>query len=453
MFIEDKNEFHAPTPLGKTRSLTPEGFLLCEDVRIARTGEQLYAAKELTDQATGKPAVTPGPDGTVVIGREPAEVFRDETIKSFEGKSVTVEHPNDFVSPENYERVEVGTTHNVHRGTGEDRDFLMADLLIKDKGAIEHVNRDMPQISCGYDSEYEELTAGRGLQKNIVGNHVALVTRGRAGPRCAIRDSAFKPIKPEVKTMAKVSIIDRLMSVLGAVKNKDQAALDKVLTEDEEVGGAETFGNMDAKIKDAFDKHFKDAFDKYMKAHDDRGPEKTGHDPDGSVKESREEATKEEKKVKEAEDTIIEPETLGKNPDMLGRVWVGDSVSPFTREIIARAEILAPGTALPTTDAVSQRGLRQFMLTALNRYATTDEHKAAIKPFLPVGKTLDALDGRSLLAVFNGAAEVQRVKNNATFRPAGVRTADFGKPVSVEDIQRQNDEFWANGGKRKAGGK
>jgi hypothetical protein len=193
VYIEDKNEFHAPTPVGRTRTMTPEGFLLCEGVRIARTGNQKYAASELTDQQTGKPAVEPGPDGTVIIGREPSEVFRDETIQSFEGKPVTVEHPIKFVDPSNWKHVAVGTTHNVRQGEGDDEDYLVADLLITDEAAIDHVNRDMPEISCGYDSEYEQTQTGRGLQKNIVGNHVALVDRGRAGPRCSIRDSAFKP--------------------------------------------------------------------------------------------------------------------------------------------------------------------------------------------------------------------------------------------------------------------
>ena len=35
------------TILGPTQRLTPEGFLLCKDVPIARTGEQLYHASEL----------------------------------------------------------------------------------------------------------------------------------------------------------------------------------------------------------------------------------------------------------------------------------------------------------------------------------------------------------------------------------------------------------------------
>lgn len=445
IFVEDKNEFHTPTPVGKTRSMTPEGFLLCEDVRIARVGEQVYGAAELTDEKTGKPAVEPGPDGVVVIGREPDEVFRDETVKSFEGKSVTVEHPNEFVNPDNYERVEVGTTHNVHRGEGADSDFLMADLLIKDKAAIAHVNRDMPQISCGYDSEYEQTEIGRGVQRNIVGNHVALVDRGRAGPRCAIRDSAIKSTV-EDKTMAvKVKMIDRLMSLLTAVKTKDKVALDRALAEDEEGDEplGESFGSMDAKFKDWMDTADK-RFTDWMDAADKRMKD--------AEEEKKEKKDDEEEEKAKAEDTVINAETLGKNPDMLGRVWVGDSVAPLVKDILSRAEILFPGISIPS-EGVTQRGLKNFMLTALSRASTTDDGKNAIAPFLTTDQKLDTLDGIALRQVFNGAAEVRRAQNNAGSRPTAVKTVDFGKPVTIDELNRANAEFWANGGKRVAGKK
>lgn len=252
----------------------------------------------------------------------------------------------------------------------------------------------------------------------------------------------------------KINFMDRLRGLLDAIKNKDQAAIDKVLTSDEEEPMGETFGSMDKKFEDwmkASDKKFED----WMKSKDEasRGKEKTSEEPGAESKESGKKAKKEEESVKEAEDTVISAETLTKNPDMLGRVWCGDSVSPFTKDVIARAEILAPGIAVPTADAVSQKGLRAFMLTALAKASTTDSGKECIKPFVATGQTLDALSGREVLHVFTSAAELQRVKNNAAFKPTAVRTADFGKPVEVADIQKLNDEFWANGGKRKTGGK
>ena len=181
----DRNVYFAPTQIGRTQSLTPEGYLLCRGVAIARTGELRYHESELP--------VDPDPAGMITITRSPEEVFSPTTIASFEGKPVTIEHPDEFVNPSNWREHEVGTVSNVRRGEGIEDDMLIADLLVKDADAIEHVRRDRPEVSCGYESEYEQTAPGYAVQRSIVGNHVALVDRGRAGPRCAIRDRAAFP--------------------------------------------------------------------------------------------------------------------------------------------------------------------------------------------------------------------------------------------------------------------
>lgn len=431
--VLDRNEFHAPEKLGKTRSLTPEGFLLCSGVAIARTGEQKYAAQELLDSSTGKPVVEAGPDGVIIIGREPQEVFRDETIASFEGKPVTVEHPNEFVSPENWKKHSVGTVQNVQKGTGVDEGFLMADLLITDKGAIEHVNRDLPELSAGYDAEYTQTEVGHGVQRNILGNHVALVDRGRAGPRCSIRDSMHEDLikPPEEKTMAKVKVIDRLLGLLTAVKSKDQAALDRILVEDDLADGDGAAGAMDARMKKVED--WMDAFDKRMS---------------DAAEEKKKDDEKEEGKTKEAEDTILSAEELKKNPDMLGRTWVGDSAAPVIKDILSRAEILVPGISIPSTDSVSHAGIKNLMLSTLSSVAATADGKALLEPFL-YGRSIQSMDAKSLFGVFNGAAEAKRLGNNAAHKVAGLKTTDFGRqPTTIEDINKANREFWATGGKR-----
>jgi hypothetical protein len=78
---------------------------------------------------------------------------------------------------------------NPRRGVGIDDDVLMADLLIWDKDAIALIDRGKRELSVGYDADYEELGPGHGRQRNIRANHLALVERGRCGPRCAIGDS------------------------------------------------------------------------------------------------------------------------------------------------------------------------------------------------------------------------------------------------------------------------
>lgn len=183
--MPDRLEFYTDEQLGTHQSMTPEGFLLVRDVPIARTGIMKYA--------DGEVPVSAGNDGIIYISRDPDQVFAPEAIASFNGKPVTDEHPPEKVTPENWKRYAIGDVINPRRGDGVqlDNDFLYADLLIKDADAIAAVRAGKREVSAGYDAEYEELAPGQGRQKDIIGNHVALVDKGRCGPRCAIGDSAM----------------------------------------------------------------------------------------------------------------------------------------------------------------------------------------------------------------------------------------------------------------------
>lgn len=176
--------FYTTEQLSPRMAETPEGFLVCYSVPLARTGEYVYKASEVPVEA--------GSDGLVKIQRDEDEVFSEETIRSFEGKSVTINHPNDFVTPENWTKIANGVVQNVHRGDGEQSDLLIGDLVITTQDAIRLVKAGLRQVSAGYDAQYEQIEPGLGKQTNIIGNHVALVVKGRAGSRCAIMDTACK---------------------------------------------------------------------------------------------------------------------------------------------------------------------------------------------------------------------------------------------------------------------
>ena len=181
---------------------TPEGFLICKDVIIARTGGQLYTAQEMP--------IEPDGNGFVHVFRLPEEVFKPESIASFAGKPFVIEHPTEDgmivdVTPENWRDVAVGTVLSPRRGTGVLDDVLMADFLVTDELAIEEIlsNRKR-EVSCGYDADYVQIGPGQAKQVNIIGNHVALVQSGRCGPKCRIYDSKPKEIKKvadEIKTV------------------------------------------------------------------------------------------------------------------------------------------------------------------------------------------------------------------------------------------------------------
>lgn len=174
--------FHTTVDISQNRSFTPEGFLICRNVPIARTGNQTYFMGEVP--------VTADANGQVTIQRDPEEVFHPDAVASFEGKPVTLRHPEDAVTPGNWSELSKGHVQNVRQGAGLESDALYADLLIMDKGTIEEVTENrIREVSCGYDADYMEIEPGKGKQMNIRGNHVALVERGRCGSLCAVKDA------------------------------------------------------------------------------------------------------------------------------------------------------------------------------------------------------------------------------------------------------------------------
>jgi hypothetical protein len=165
-------KYYSTAKLSERLSETPEGFLVCEAVPITRAGDLLYSPFETP--------VTPG-NGNTVINRTVEDIHDPATIASFEGKPVTINHPEDFVTPDNWRELAVGIVQNVRPGEGEDADKLLADLLITDYEAISAVkSKRLREVSCGYEAEYVEIGPGRGRQENIIGNHVALVRLGGA---------------------------------------------------------------------------------------------------------------------------------------------------------------------------------------------------------------------------------------------------------------------------------
>jgi 8-oxo-dGTP pyrophosphatase MutT (NUDIX family)/uncharacterized membrane protein YgcG len=174
--------WHTAERLSPRQALTPDGFLIVTDTIIARCGDQIYHATEVP--------LDPDDHGMVTVARDASEVFRPEAIASFEGKAITDDHPFEEVTPANHRQLAIGHVQNVRRGTGDDADCLVADLVFTDPTAIEKVRgKRKLALSCGYDARYERVSRGRGAQRQIVGNHVALVDEGRCGARCSIGDS------------------------------------------------------------------------------------------------------------------------------------------------------------------------------------------------------------------------------------------------------------------------
>lgn len=202
------------TKLSPNMSRTPNGFLICKNVPIARTGEQEYLGSEIGIEDERK-------DQLISVIRDEADVFQPETLASFEGAIFTDDHPSaEEVNTQNVQYLQRGFVKDVRRGEGNDADKIVADIIVTDPVTIDEIVDDgKREISCGYKCTYEEVD-GKIYQREIRGNHVALVDSGRAGKDVAIKDStpAVKPRKESFFMKRKdkrKSIFSKLMGVVA----------------------------------------------------------------------------------------------------------------------------------------------------------------------------------------------------------------------------------------------
>lgn len=179
-----------------------DGCLACFNVPIGRTGTYKYLRRELGLDG----------DGVVDVYRTEDQVFNETAIASFEGKAFTDTHPAIDVDVNNWSIYAKGDVRNVRRGKGDMSNCLLADIIVRDPIVIDEIKSGVKrEISSGYDCEYVEEN-GKIYQKNIRGNHVALVQAGRAGNQVKIYDedkvisSKYKTIKLLEKAIKQTNI-------------------------------------------------------------------------------------------------------------------------------------------------------------------------------------------------------------------------------------------------------
>ena len=183
--------------------LTPEGYLRVW-ASIARTGIQHY-----TDA-----------DGSIRKEFRPeSEVASPESLASFAGKAITMEHPPVLLDSENTKNYQIGFTGSE---IVYDNGFVRAVMTVTDRDTIDRVVRgDVREVSAGYRVNYDPTPgvtdSGEhydGIQKDISGNHVAIVRRGRAGPQVKLhldRQDAADPYlfsTEEIQTMTAKVVFD-----------------------------------------------------------------------------------------------------------------------------------------------------------------------------------------------------------------------------------------------------
>lgn len=170
---------------------TDEGYLKDSPI-VARTGILTYR----------------NDDGSIRKElRRPEQVFNADSLASFSGKPITVDHPKGLVNHENIEQYQVGTMLAPGRQDGEN---VRADVMIHKPSKI----GERRQLSLGYDVDLLE-TPGEyngerydAEQTNIRVNHLSIVKNARAGAQARLNlDSNEEPLNlPEPVDMPKIRL-------------------------------------------------------------------------------------------------------------------------------------------------------------------------------------------------------------------------------------------------------
>ncbi len=472
-------EIHTVEQIGPRMSKLPNGSLLCKDVPIARIGTMIYGP--------GETPIKTGSNGLAYVERTADELFNPVTVGSCMGAAVVNEHPPVDVTPENWKELAQGfATTNVRQGTGDDAEVILADLIVTDKALIESVMAGKREVSLGYDADYEQTAPGLGLQTNIVVNHIALVEKGRCGPRCAIGDRAHQPSERTKMTTRKTQRV-----ILKRPPTSVTPARQRVLDAEAELAEAEASATEDdeAGIMDEGATHIHihtgpgDATtDKKGKGKDEGGElegEGEGADPmearvaalEGGMsaivdsikgltaavraKSGDAEEEEEDEGKGKAKDADGEEE---EGMEAKGKDKTKDSAALATSyaDTLAKAEILVPGFRMPTFDAALPRAktvdnMCQMRRRALDACTATTEGLELVTS-VNGGEAPDLAktDCVGVATLFKAAAGAKALMNNraatgdskVAAKVAKEGESVYGNPPTPAEINAASAKFW-----------
>lgn len=233
--------FDAVQTLDKPVKL-PNGWLRVP-ARMAKTGVQEYRKA----------------DGSISREyRPPEEVFHPDALASFQLIPLTLLHPPEPLDSTNTHKYAVGA---VGEAVKKDGDFVAGPTLVTHADAVEALlSKKISEASCGYtctlDPTPGEINGVKydAIQKNIRGNHLAIVPRGRAGPEVRFKldaeDAADVSLVPQENTdkkgrdemTVKIRIdgvdYDGTLQLEQAIKKRDDALQEMMVKHEKEAAKA-----------------------------------------------------------------------------------------------------------------------------------------------------------------------------------------------------------------------
>lgn len=168
------------------------GFWIYENTPLTKEGVFPYRGRQIdTDGSMGL-----DPKALYMVYRPAKELTNKETLESFNGIQFTDEHEMLGRGQRDVgtKRMD-GTIYNVHVSPYQPG-VVLCTLKVMSEAAKNLIQQGKRQLSCGYYCDYvPENGVWNGqpyqfVQKDVIGNHVALVRKGRMGEQVSVCDSA-----------------------------------------------------------------------------------------------------------------------------------------------------------------------------------------------------------------------------------------------------------------------
>lgn len=245
-------EFRDDLTLDRSARICADGALVAE-VYAARTGLQDYLGREVDPE--NKHGLRD--KAMVKVYRPESEVFKADSLATFSAAPVTVDHPSQAVTADNWRGLGVG---EINGDVVRDGQRVRVPIIVRDAAAVKAAQTTHKQLSMGYATELVFPTDGKhpdgtvcdAYQTNLKINHIALVPAARGGPELRVVDERTAP-DPKGTTMKKI-VLDGLQvdlsdaDAVAAAFDKLQA---KVTTAETALADANTAHDKAIATKDA----------------------------------------------------------------------------------------------------------------------------------------------------------------------------------------------------------
>lgn len=344
MKMTDSLAFDSGTSM---RSKDANGHLTVERTVISKAAVNPYYGREIPDSER----LGLEPERIYYMLRDPVELER--AANTFSKKQLLIKHiPVDSDEPQKQSTIgTIGSNITFEDGR------LFADLCVWDGYAIGLIEAEkMKELSAGYGYT-ADMTSGEfegqyydGVMRNIIGNHVALVERGRIGRDAIISDHQTVDLEKlmKLKKGALPVVAAQIKQALGMDSDIPETQLHAILTavklgmdvSPEKLDGAE---DEEEKAAEAA-KKAQDEEEAKKKANDEEEAEKKAKDEE----EAKKQASDSEEQSKKAMDSAI-------------KLAEDQAVARVTKLFEAREEVkpLVGQVAMDSADDVYAYALKQ----------------------------------------------------------------------------------------------